>query len=121
MEVKAFQGERVIFHEGYAYFRLRQPYRLAGRRFRWDPPVAGLSLNEEVLREAFRRGHRLRVFVGSKFDRCFECDPGVWLTHGRKHEVKSVQLYCLPWRPIFFKTIRSFPTEVVKYFAECDG
>lgn len=117
-EVKNFQGEKAVFLEGYAYFCLKRPYRLAGRRFGWNPPVAGLSLNAEILREAFRRGCKVRVFVGEKWDRCFECDPGLWLMRGSRHEVKGVQLYCLPWRPAFFKTIKNFPIEIAKCFQE---
>ena len=102
-------GQTVIVHDRTLYMWLRKgPFLSAGKKYGWNPPVPGLGVNLDILKYASKNDLKLRIFVGDKWDRCYETHPNMFLGFGEPHVEKGIHLRILPWSTTYFVTVSGF-------------
>jgi hypothetical protein len=118
LRVREFEGQPVLIdlENRVLYFHHKRPFYAAGRILNLSRRGPALSLNMAILNYAINHSLKIRILVGDVADRVYEADAETWLTCGKRYSREGVELIALPWRQEYFKTVREFPSEVLKQF-----
>lgn len=86
-----------IFYQGqyFLYWRIRNPYYTAGKKYGWQDNSPGIGINESALRHAKFNKLQVRTFIGAVDHKCYEADPLKWLEL-KCIEQRAVRLFHYP-------------------------
>lgn len=119
-EVRKLDGQTVVIdtRNRILYLHLYDgPFLSAGKILGWPNNSIGLGVNMSIIRLAFLKDWRIRIFVGDKLDRCYETHPSVFYefqqSFNNTYRVGNTELMLLPWTSLYFETIKDFPSEVL--------
>lgn len=106
-----FKGETFDFCAESLILRLhiREPYKVAGRKHGWHPPI-GFSINKEALLYALNRGCKIWVTIGTS-NKTYQTDAKTWWEFVQKHksfeEHNGVTLCVIQWSDDYFTRVEN--------------